>query len=56
MSLLEFEKISIKSAIESGDQMQYEYVDDSSSQFVIQRVFARPVTYIFHIPVSKPMI
>lgn len=53
MTLFDIEKLSIKSAIESGDQTEYEYVGDSDSDVVIKRTFSRTGFHVFYIPVSK---
>lgn len=56
MSLADIEKLTIMSTLQSGGQKEYEYVRQSSSRFVIKRVFSDPATHVFHIPVSKTII
>ncbi|KAM3177707.1 hypothetical protein ACTXT7_003978 [Hymenolepis weldensis] len=54
MNLFDIEKLSIKSAIESGGQTEYEYVGDSDSDLVIKRTFSRPGFHVFYIPGNYP--
>ncbi|KAM3188165.1 hypothetical protein ACTXT7_000829 [Hymenolepis weldensis] len=53
MSLADIEKLTIISTLQSGGQMEYEYVRQSSSRFVIKRVFPKPNNYPGDLPTCQ---
>ncbi|VUZ41707.1 unnamed protein product [Hymenolepis diminuta] len=42
------------STLQFGGQNEFKYVRQSSSRFIIKRVFSKPATHIFHIPSNYP--
>nr|CUU98569.1 hypothetical transcript [Hymenolepis microstoma] len=54
MNLIDIEKLGIKAALDSDDQMEYVFYSESPFDFVVKKTFLRSGYHFFHIPLDYP--